>query len=126
MTRRDALDRELEAHFDRERSREASGIPAFARVLSGRPVPRRRPPLMPVLVGAVAVAVALGLYASGRWSRAPAPDPRVAEWRSPTDFLLDVAGTEFLETVPTIGPTRAWPSIDLPPAAGVATRRNQL
>jgi len=126
---RDRLERELRDHYTAERVRDAARSPGYAAVRAGRRLPDRRLIWLPVVVGALAIVV---LAATAVWrprSGLPAGiDLKAVEWTSPTDFLLETAGTEFLEQVPEIGPTAGWPSIDLPSAGAARTemRRNEL
>jgi hypothetical protein len=126
---RDRLERELRDHFAAERVQDAARSPGYAAVRAGRSRPERPRIWLPVLVGALAVVVLVGTYLwRPRSGLPPGIDLKAVEWTSPTDFLLEIAGSEFLEQVPEIGPTAGWPSIDLPSAGAARTemRRNEL
>ena len=98
---------DLRAAFAVVRREDAAGAPPFQAVLaaSRRADHRRRPWLMPALMGTMTAAVvAVALVAVTR-----RPDPRppspvsIEDWTAPTDFLLETPGRELLETVPSIG-----------------------
>jgi len=115
-------DRELRARFAALRAQDAARIPGFDQVLhrvrrgNSRPAGR----LVPALGLAAALVAVVGgtlLWRSpelpGRVSHVPAPapagvlspaSPALADWRAPTDFLLDTPGRALLDTVPRIGP----------------------
>jgi hypothetical protein len=95
----------------RERRDEAAS-PGFARVLR-RPVRGVRGwRWAPAAVGALLLALIVFGIIGRRWHPASEPAPTLANWKAPTDFLLDVPGGELLGSTPT------FPSRDLPmPAA---------
>jgi len=129
MIDRDDLDRELAAHYATERGRDLERTPPFGFIRAGRATQRRPRIWSPVLAAGLLLLIALGAYLLRPRSGVPAGvNLKAVEWTSPTDFLLEIAGTEFLEKVPDIGGTAGWPSLELP-AAGAARsemRRNQL
>lgn len=99
-------DPDLLTRFVRLREEERSVAPAFLPVRSGRP--RRAFPLGRwSLVGALAAGLILAL-AAGLWHRRFAAfgggrEPSLADWRSPTDFLLDTSNRELFAGLPKLG-----------------------
>ena len=98
-------DRELAAAFSALRREEQEQLPPFADVVRrGRTRTLRRvSPRHPRLVWAAAEVVILAGLALWLSLRRPAPQvpvqlPSLAEWRSPTDFLLETSGQEILAT----------------------------
>lgn len=82
-------------------------MPSFAQFL-GRPRPVRRADFRPLVVTAcllLAFVTGTGLWHSR--ARAPARPaasaPSLADWRSPTDFLLQSSTLATWRTVPVIG-----------------------
>jgi hypothetical protein len=115
MNDRESADAEarLRGLFHRLAEREAASAPSFARVL-GRARPPRRGGLFRLGLPAAAIAVFVLLAVLlPRAPKAPAPGaaagpagaPSLAEWRSPTDFLLRTPASELLESVPPIPET---------------------
>jgi hypothetical protein len=114
-------DQEFRERFGSLRREDAKRAPGFERVLQRS---RRRPSsrlgalaMSCLLVAAMAVTV---LQISHR--ARPAPHDAtlsLANWRAPTDFLLNTPGRELLRTVPQIGrPSgllRPFPDLDDPP-----------
>jgi hypothetical protein len=115
-------ERELRARFAALRAEDAARIPGFDQVLRRA---RRRKSLRPGrLLPAAGLAAALVAVVGVTLLRrspeplahaphvpAPAPagvtspaSPALADWRAPTDFLLDTPGRALLDTVPRIGP----------------------
>ncbi len=100
-------DSDLREQFASLRRDEATSVPSFERVIG---IARRR---SNDAGWRVAIAASLLIVAMGavifRVSRPPeAPTTRVsvpslADWRAPTDFLLDTPGRELLHTVPDLG-----------------------
>jgi hypothetical protein len=101
--RDDRDDRELAAAFSALRREEEEQCPPFAEVVRrGRARSLRSgSPWRPRLLWAAA-AVALAVLAVWLGLRTPEPripaggSPSLAEWRSPTDFLLETSGREIL------------------------------
>jgi len=99
----DEDDRELRRRFAALRREEVEAAPPFRRVWAAARAGRRPRPS-----GRFALAaVALGLLALLWFRPGPAPESRtsssVAQWKSPTDFLLATPGREMLSTVPAFG-----------------------
>jgi hypothetical protein len=107
MTESEA-DRDLRELFAAARKDETPRTPDFRRVRRGRgtePEARRWWPALTTALAAGAVAL---LLFPGRAEDPTAMLDRIGPFRSATDFLLDVSGSEFLETVPTIGRPEGW------------------
>ncbi|MGH2625550.1 MAG: hypothetical protein ACRDHY_02730, partial [Anaerolineales bacterium] len=105
-------DRELRELFAETRVEDFGRTPPFARVRRGRaprPLAPRRVGLRMALAGGVLVLlVAVGALTVLRGHREPDAEAlalahQVWAWRSPTDFLLDTPGAEYLRTIPDIG-----------------------
>ncbi len=94
-------DRELAAAFAELRREEAGRTPPFAEVVRRGRARSTRPGPLPIrpLAWAAAVAIAvLGVWLGVR-AREPRPSaavPPLAEWRSPTGFLLATPGRDLL------------------------------
>ena len=95
-------DRELAAAFAGLRREEEARTPPFDEIVRRgrtRPAPAVRPlPARPLWLAAAVVLVALGVWLGVR-VREPQPSatvPPLAEWRSPTDFLLATPGRDLL------------------------------
>ncbi len=99
-------DSDLRARFARQREEERTAVPVFLPVRFGRP--RRAGSFGPWrLVGALAAGLLLALVA-GLWHRRFAPfrvEPAtaLADWRSPTEFLLDTSNRELFAGQPRLG-----------------------
>ncbi len=96
-------DPELRRWFTALRREEAQAAPPFRRVWAAARAGRRPRRRVRFAVAAVALAL-LALL----WLRpGPAPEsgtsPSIAQWRSPTRFLLATPGRELLSTVPALG-----------------------
>ena len=102
-------DRELSRLFEAERLADESGAPPLDTFL-GRSRPRRAraADALQRLALAAAVALVIATAAVVLRSGTPAAGPgepettQIAEWRSPTAFLLDTPGSELLTDVPTL------------------------
>lgn len=95
-----------------EAAHRSDAPPPFARLWrAGRVEPRRRRWLALSAAAAAAAATALAVVFTG-----PGPAsrrvPELPAWTSPTDFLLEVRGLDFLKNAPALRPP--------PPVAGVA------
>ncbi len=92
-------DHDLKAAFSALRNAEQEQLPPFAEVVRRARALENRMPRRPALRwAAVAAVVATVLVAwLGLRTRGPqAPSPSLAEWRSPTAFLLQTSGRELL------------------------------
>lgn len=74
-------DRDLRRLFADLRREDRNGRPSVEGLLRGR---RRRLRLLAAALGAAAAAA----LAAALWNPRPAPQPSIAEWRSPTTSLL--------------------------------------
>ena len=94
-------DRALREQFAALRSEEAGAVPGFANVRARRPVARaRRDRRALAIAGAVAlVAASIALWPE----RAPREGMSIADWRSPTDFLLESPAWPLLQASPAVG-----------------------
>src|SRR4051794_5364070 len=108
-------DNPLAGLFTARERRDEAASPSFAWVLrrpargTGGTRGRR---WVPAAVGLLLLALIVFGIIGRRWPPAPEPAPTLANWKAPTDFLLDVPGGELLDSTP------AFPSRDLPmPAA---------
>jgi hypothetical protein len=92
MTRQED-DRDLAAAFSALRREEEDQCPPFAVRRATPRLPRRRF----AMTAAVTAGLVLAFLATWLGLRTPRePVPSLAEWRSPTDFLLDTPGREVL------------------------------
>ena len=96
-------DRRLAAAFADLRREEEAQVPPFAEVVRrGRARPGRAAGPVPLRPVGLAAAVGVVLVLLGVWvgvrTREPRPAamPSLAEWRSPTDFLLATPGRDLL------------------------------
>ena len=97
-------DGDLRRWFAEQRREELESAPPFRRMWAAARAPRRT--RRPARLAAAAVALALAALLWLRLDREPAPppgtSPPIAEWRSPTEFLLATPGRELLSTVPAL------------------------
>lgn len=109
MMNRPDDDQDLREAFASARQTDAAWTPSFERVRRGRPArrPRRFRPWQWAAIG-VAAAVMVAVVAKRRAEGPAAWIHTIGQLRSSTDFLLDVNGSEFLRTVPSIGRTEGW------------------
>lgn len=103
-------DLELARLFEELRREDALRVPPFRRILERRAASRSRrirwAPIASAAAAVVLVAAAVLLVRPGAVRREPqAPASAIAEWRSPTDFLLETPGSELLETAPDFATT---------------------
>lgn len=99
-------DRDLHARFAAQRREDASVVRPFGAVLARRRAPASlfRRNAMLVAAAASLAAVALGVHFIGRRPRPPLVDLAAVRWVAPTDFLLQLPGSELLRTVPSFTP----------------------
>ncbi len=107
-------DLDLRARFARLRQEERAAAPAFRPPRLGGERLRAAPAVRWRLAGALAAGLILALV--GGWvvrrGLAPvggAPQPALAAWRSPTDFLLDTSNRELFTGQPKLGAIRPLP-----------------
>lgn len=99
-------DEELGSRFAALRREDAIRAPAFERSLAGaRPIARSRLWLTAAAVSVLVVAVTFAwrIELHERTVRKSLDAMPLADWRSPTDFLLDTPGSPLLREVPRIG-----------------------
>lgn len=104
-----AEDRDLASLFEELRRADEASAPPFKNVLERRGVGLRKParvaPLrfaaLAVLLVAAALAVVLTRRPPGE-TAGPEPPVTVAQWKSPTDWLLRTPGSELLSELPTL------------------------
>jgi hypothetical protein len=99
-------DATLREHFARLRRAEEPSTPGFERIVG---LPRhsdrglQTPAMAACLALAVLAVVILRLSHPHRVPSTGAAAPMLADWHSPTDFLLDTPGRELLYAIPDIG-----------------------
>ncbi len=100
-------DPEIRQRFAALRDEESKRVPAFEHVLRRT---RSTPTLsLRAVAGSVCAVVVLAIVAALAVPqlRAPRPPdadvPSLAQWRAPTDFLLNTPGQELLQGFPRIG-----------------------
>jgi hypothetical protein len=81
----------------------ADAPPPFARMWRAGGVRPRRRGWLGLAAGAAAAAAVLAVILA-RPGPAHRPVPVLPPWTSPTDFLLEVRGLDFLKTVPALQP----------------------
>jgi len=100
-------DAELSSRFAALRREDAIRAPAFARLLApgARPIPRSRLWLSAAAASVLIVAATFAwrIELHERTVRQSLDAMPLADWRSPTDFLLDTPGSPLLRDVPHIG-----------------------
>ena len=117
-------DAELRARFDAQRQAEATKAPAFAPMMeraraiaattspagAPRPLTLRRLGYVGGLAAAAVIATLLIVprtrsneAAFEQAVREFQSDPALGAWRSPTDGLLNVPGSQLISTVPSVG-----------------------
>ena len=116
----DPLAPSLDELFAARERRDEAASPSFARVL-------RRPARgaggwqwVPATVGLLLLALIVFGIIGRRWHPAPEPVPTLADWKAPTDFLLNVPGGELLDSTPS------FPSRDLPLPATANSQPRRL
>lgn len=113
MTDRERDD-ELEAWFAEARQAEAGWTPPFERVKSGRRRSRRGSWRWVLGAAGLAAAVLLVFVLDRRTEEAADTlPPGIGQWRSATDFLLEGSGREILTTMPRIGDSNDWFTMDI-------------
>ena len=109
-------DRVLVDAFRGLREREEARVPSFERVLGRRP--GRTPVLRwaPALLVAAMLLLTVGLWRGlGREAEVAVPfQLQVGQLRTPTDFLLDLTGSELAGAVPTFGRIDDWFGLPAP------------
>ena len=113
-------DRELSRLFEAGRRTDESAAPDLETLLARGPRRRtssgRRIAFATALAILVTVAVLL-MYAPGDARRVtPVAEPpmQLADWESPTDFLLETPGSELLTQIPTLAPSAVRENVSSP------------
>ena len=124
----DDEDRELRRWFAAQRREDLEAAPPFRRVWAAARA--KRPPRTRARLAVAAVALALLSLLWLRPDTRPAPEPgmsgSIAQWRSPTDFLLATPGWELLSTVPALGdPGILGLGLPVPPPKPSTTPKGQ-
>jgi hypothetical protein len=115
-------DSQLREHFNSLREADAALAPSFAKVM--RPgLARSQPRYWGLVVGASAALIAVSVVTvSLLRPHGPVTSavmaPMLADWRSPTDFLLDTPGRALLHTIPDLG---RFPSTGVDPIPSTRT-----
>lgn len=124
----DDEDRDLRGWFAAQRREEQEAAPPFRRVWAAARAQRRPRPRVRFAIAAVALALVALLWLRPDTGRAPEPgtSPSIAQWRSPTDFLLATPGRELLSTVPALGdPATLGLSLPVPPPKPSSTPKGE-
>jgi hypothetical protein len=108
----DAGDRQLSRLFEEERRADESAAPALEALLARSPRRRAdaRDPLAALslaaavagVIAAAALVARSGALREAATASAASGAMQIAEWRSPTAFLLRTPGAELLSEVPTL------------------------
>ncbi len=98
------MDGDLRDRFAALRREDAMGAPTFDAMRASAVQQRSAGPRLMLWAPALAIVAGAVMVAIGVLRTRPPREPLVSlaatRWRSPTDFLLRVPGTEYLETVP--------------------------
>ena len=122
----DDRDRELTRLFEAERRADESAAPDLDGLLTRvrprgvRPGARRRIALALAVAGVLAAAVLLVRGGASYRGAPPADSAQLAEWKSPTAFLLQTPGSELLTQVPTLASPPTDDPVAPQPTKGVA------
>jgi hypothetical protein len=111
----DSNDRDLYEAFAAVRRGEQARIPAFTRTSPNPPNDGFRGRLVAItacLAVMIAAAVWLASGAPGRRQRPQQATVSLANWKPPTDFLLETPGRELLQDVPALG---EWSAVAVAP-----------
>ena len=102
----DERDRELSRLFEAERRADESDAPDLEALLARTRRRRSMIPdhrLVPAVAMAILVAATLLLVRGARRPVTPATEAvQLADWKSPTEFLLETPGSELLTQIPTL------------------------
>jgi hypothetical protein len=103
-------ERELSRLFEAARRADESAAPDLDALLARGPRPRRSAGRAIAFAAAATLLLAIAVLLVRHDARtAPAPEAPVqlADWESPTAFLLDTPGSELLTEIPTLAPSTA-------------------
>jgi hypothetical protein len=101
-------DEQLSALFATQRREDEAAAPALEALLARSRTRRARAGVIPALalaasVAAVIAAAVLVLRSGAASTAAPSADAeQLAEWTSPTAFLLDTPGSELFSQIPSL------------------------
>ncbi|HJU72175.1 MAG TPA: hypothetical protein VJ717_00405 [Gemmatimonadaceae bacterium] len=104
----DTSDRDLEQFFGDLRAADARSAPAFARVVNGRRIARKRGVMWPALATGAALIALISVWRLTSDTGSPftiAP----GQLRVPTDYLLDLASYPRAGDIPNIGAVDWFP-----------------
>jgi hypothetical protein len=87
-----------------EAAHRADAPPPFERLWRAGAGGRRRRAWLGLAAGAAAAAAAVLVAVRVGPGRSDRPAPDLPRWTSPTDFLLEVPGLDFLKTAPALRP----------------------
>ena len=117
-------DSDLRRQFASLRRAESASVPSFERVIG---IAKRRSsgPGWRIAGAACLLMMVMGgvIFRASRPPEAPTTGvsvPTLADWRAPTDFLLDTPGRELLHTIPDLG-RRTSTHLDPSPPIGITT-----
>ena len=117
-------ERELARLFEAARRADESGAPDLDTLLSRGPRRRGSAGRLIALGAAAAVLLAIAVLLArhaARATRAPEVPVQLADWESPTAFLLDTPGSELLTRLPTLSVPMPVGTAAVPqPTKGVA------
>jgi len=128
----DFRDDDLRARFAELRREEEAQTPEFAFPSPSRAWQGRRWSAGKLIAGAVCLAtIVAAVFLLRLVPTNPEQKPgkqvaSVAEWRSPTDFLLETPGRELLRTVPAIGVWHEYPKTSKPRQKHPQVRKQAL
>jgi hypothetical protein len=91
-------DERLRRAFRELREQETAWSPPFRSLSS----PKRRPSARKLWIARASVLLLLVGALLISWPKKPASSESIADWTSPTDFLLEPPAPELLESVPEI------------------------
>jgi hypothetical protein len=119
---------DLPQRFASLRRDETARAPGFEQVLHrNRPRSIRFAGLFAIAAAVVVTVVAATVFEVSHTRGPRTVDPAaltLANWRAPTDFLLDTPGREFLRAVPAIGVYPAHSLVPLPRIHDTTPARN--
>jgi hypothetical protein len=120
-------DRDLLEQFASLRREEAASAPTFERVTgaAGRCSKHAGWGVAVAACILIAVVAAVIIHVPHPPSAAPTMTaPTLADWRAPTDFLLDTPGAALLHTIPDLGPHASTDLDSLPPIGTTTPARH--
>ena len=101
-------DQHVRQGFEALRREAANGTPPFrATIAAARARPTARPVRRALGLAAAVIALVAVVFISTRRERNGIPleiDLATVRWQAPTDFLLNLPGSELLRSMPQLGP----------------------